>query len=520
MTTRARVGTWCLVAATVIAPSAACTGTGEPETRLRLVASAELDGIQPLLADLRRDTGVDVLLDLRSGLDTAPLPQAEGPYDAAWLTTGAYQQLRTQATGGSPSTATPTMLSPVVIGMRPQAAAALRKATAGVPLTWADVADAAASGALTLAMTDPQRSGSGLAALVGVATAAAGTGTALRAEDVTCDRLGGFFAGRRLTAPTFPALAEAFIARQAELDAIVGEESALLALNDAGRLREPLELVYPADGIVEADYPLLLLRPAARAAYETVTAWLKTPDVQRRLSERTLRRPLDPGVPRDPRLRRPTGMALYFPARLAVLDKLLADDAGPDLRARGQVFFVLDFSGSMRGRRISELRATFAGLSGADRTSSGKFFRFYRGERFTVVRFGGHVLGEREFTVSGAGDLDRLGRFVAADDFDDRTAIWSALDHAYAAAAKTGQARTSAVVLMTDGLSNAGISVEEFLRRRAAHPVRRAMPTYAIRYGEADAAQLDRVARTTGGRMVDAGSTSLLDAFKEIRGCH
>lgn len=67
---------------------------------------------------------------------------------------------------------------------------------------------------------------------------------------------------------------------------------------------------------------------------------------------------------------------------------------------------------------------------------------------------------------------------------------------------------------MTDGENNAGMELDEFLRRPAP-----AVHTFAIRYGEADPVELTRAARATGGRMVDANATSPLDAFKEIRGC-
>jgi Ca-activated chloride channel family protein len=180
------------------------------------------------------------------------------------------------------------------------------------------------------------------------------------------------------------------------------------------------------------------------------------------------------------------------------------------------VIFVLDFSGSMRGARIAALRATFAGLSGADRSRKGKFFRFYRGERFTIIRFGGRILGQRDFTVNDQHDLDALRDFIAVDDFDARTAVWSALDHAYREVAAADPGRAVAIVLMTDGESNTGLTLADFLRQ---HPTPGAVHTFAVRYGEADPVELDRAARATGGRMVDANATSLLDAFKEIRGC-
>lgn len=204
--------------------------------------------------------------------------------------------------------------------------------------------------------------------------------------------------------------------------------------------------------------------------------------------------------------------------------RLVADYGDPARKAADQVVFPPDFSGSMRGERIAELRAAFAGLSGAEPTSTGKFARFYRGERLTVVRFGGGVLEERTVTVRGDGDLRTLDRILADGAFDDSTAVWSALDRGYRIAADAvadEPRRPVSIVLMTDGESNAGIGYAEFLRRHGRLGAdARAVPTFPVQFGEADAAALKRAAAATGGRMVDANLSSLSDAFKEIRGCH
>ncbi|MCT9104158.1 VWA domain-containing protein [Streptomyces mirabilis] len=206
------------------------------------------------------------------------------------------------------------------------------------------------------------------------------------------------------------------------------------------------------------------------------------------------------------------------------MERLVADYGDPARASTDQVVFLLDFSRSMRGERIAELRSAFAGLSGADPTSTGKFARFYCGERLTVVRFGGGVLEERTVTVRGDGDRRTLDKVVADGGFDDSTAVWSALDRGYAIAADAvadEPQRSVSIVLMTDGESNSGIGYEEFLRRhgRLGAAVRE-VPTFSVHFGEADAGSLKRAAAATGGRMVDANLSSLSDAFKEIRGCH
>ncbi|MGW0471236.1 substrate-binding domain-containing protein [Streptomyces coeruleorubidus] len=520
---RRGAGLLALCVALVTTLLTACSGgDGDDPVRLRVLAGPDLAVLGPLLGELKDETGVDLRLDHRADAETKT-PDSDR-YDLAWLSSDRYLRLTDKnATRGWQRT--PTMTSPVVIGLKPGVARKLRAQVPGSRLTWADIADAAATGTVRFGMADPRHAGSGLAALVGVATAAAGTGAALRPEDVSCDRLRGFRSGQTLTADTGPALVDSYVDHQDEANALITYESDLLALNATDRLDDRLEIVRPEDGMVLADFPLLLLNPAHRTAYDKVTQWLRRDSVQRRIMRHTLRRPVNTAVTRDPRLREPVGNALFYPDRPAVVETLLADYGDPDRRTTSQVVFLLDFSGSMRGARMAALREAFAGLSGADLSHSGKFTRFYQGERLTVVRFGGRVLEEKTVTVTGPRDLTALAGTVARGGYGDATAVWSALDHGYRTVARELAAdpdRSVSLVLMTDGENNAGLSYPEFVRRHKALPaaVRDAVHTYPVHFGEADAGELRRAAARTGGRMVDAAGSSLSEAFKEIRGCH
>jgi Ca-activated chloride channel homolog len=500
----------------------ACLGSGSDPVRLSVLASSELTDLGPLLRDLRRDTGVELAMDHRGTMEVNErLLSGSRRHALAWLSSDRYLRLqlnRSTRTKEQPLS-TSTMLSPVVIGLRPEAARRLRQLTGDRELSWADFADGAARGVIRFGMADPHLSNSGLAALVGVATAAAGTGAALRPEDVTCDRLRGFFSGHTLATATSGQLTEAFLRAPGRVDALVNYESVLLSLNRRQLSREPLEIVYPRDGIVMSDYPLMLLDPRQRDAYDRVVAWLKRDRVQREIARLTLRRPLASHVSRPAQLGHPLGNALYFPDQQEVIDRLLRNYDAPQRRTPDQVFFLLDYSDSMKGARIAALRRVFDGLGGADNSASGRFVRFHRGEELTVVRFAGRVLAERRFTVGEGGAIAGLRDFVAADQFDGQTAIWSALAGTFTRAeslVRNDPRRRVSVVLMTDGRNNSGIDAAEFLRRHQRSGVR----AYVIRFGEADRAGVSRVAAATGGRVVDADSpASLPDAFKEIRGC-
>ncbi|MEV5430991.1 substrate-binding domain-containing protein [Streptomyces sp. NPDC052701] len=522
-----RLTTAALALALLAASTASCTRDGERVT-LRVLASPELADVAPLLEELEDDTGVRLDLHYEATADLAGQPPAGGraAYDLAWLASDRSFLLRVRESGGRlpRPESTAIMRSPVVVGLEPAAARKLRGRAPGGRISWADVADAAAEGTLRFGMADPRRSDTGRAALVGVATAAAGTGSALREQDVSCDRLRGFRSGQTLTGASSRELVERYLKHRDDADALIAHESELLSLNAGGKLPEPLEIVHPEDGMVLSDFPLLLLDPGEREAYGKVVQWLLGAGAQRELMERTHRRPVDQDVTPSPRLRADVGNALSFPDRLSVVERLVADYGDPARRTGGQVVFLLDFSTSMRGERIEGLRAAFAGLSGADRTSTGKFARFHRGERLTVIRFGGRVLQERTVTVRGDADLRALDRIVARGGFDDATALWSALDRGYRVAAdavREEPGRPVSIVLMTDGENNAGLTYEEFWRRyRRLGDEGRAVPTFPVRFGAADPAALGRVAEATGGRTVDADLSSLSDAFKEIRGCH
>jgi Ca-activated chloride channel family protein len=71
-----------------------------------------------------------------------------------------------------------------------------------------------------------------------------------------------------------------------------------------------------------------------------------------------------------------------------------------------------------------------------------------------------------------------------------------------------------AIVIMTDGKSQGAMSTFESAWRADGHRV----PVFGVTFGaEVDRAQLDNLARLTGGRVFD-GSKSLTDAFRAVRG--
>ncbi|MER7008530.1 VWA domain-containing protein [Dactylosporangium sp. NPDC000555] len=499
---------------------------------LRVLASSELADLQPVLADAKQATGVDVLLQATGtldGVENVVSGNAAKQYDAIWFASNRYLQLHPGA-GDKIGTATKVATSPVVLGLRQSVAAKL--GWADHRPTWSEIAVAAGEHKFSYGMTNPAGSNSGFSALVGVAAAMAGTGAALTAEQIAplTPRLRAFFAGQDLTAGSSGWLADAFVKQAAEqhghaVDGLVNYESVILSLNASGRLPEPMTVVYPADGVVTADYPLTLLAGVSeqtKTNYAAVTDYLRRPSVQRQIMAKTWRRPAVPNVALAPEFGPKGGSLpeLPFPGRLEAANALIGA-FGDDLRKPARTIYVLDLSGSMKGERIQGLKNALIGLTGADTSLSGQFSRFNGREQVLMVPFGTKPGQVRRFDVPESDfrpTLEQIRSYAGGLAANGDTAIYDALFVAYdqaAALAREDPDRSTSIVLLTDGELTAGANLEAFQARLPQLP---RVPVFTILFGEGNVAEMRKVAELTGGKSFDARTGSLPAAFKEIRG--
>jgi Ca-activated chloride channel homolog len=325
---------------------------GEPIT-LRVLAGSEVKDMAGVVEEAAKATNVRLTFEFTGtpdGSQAVADGKAAGKYDAIWFPSNRYLS-RIPGASKRLGASTKIMASPVVLGVRRPLARKLgwdKKAP-----TWRDIAKAAEAKKFTYGMTDPSASNSGFSALVGVASALSGGGAALdakRAIDVGPD-LRRFFSGQTMTSGSSGWLADQFIKKSGKRgspDGLVNYESVLLGLNAEGKLKQPLTVVIPADGVVTADYPLTLLSGAdepSRDAYAAVTEWLRSPVAQKMIMDQTSRRPAVPGIELDARFGDRLLVELPFPAQQAVVDDLITSYLNT-IRRANQTIYVLDLSGS------------------------------------------------------------------------------------------------------------------------------------------------------------------------------
>src|SRR5262249_39974695 len=136
------------------------------------------------------------------------------------------------------------------------------------PPTWLEIVKAVKDHKLVYGMTNPTSSNTGMSALFAVASAIAKKTEDLSAGEVDRDKLKDFLLGQKLTAGSSGWLADAYARDEKKLDGLINYEAVLLRLNERTTAHEPLIIIYPQDGVISADYPLMLLSESKRAAYE------------------------------------------------------------------------------------------------------------------------------------------------------------------------------------------------------------------------------------------------------------
>jgi Ca-activated chloride channel family protein len=485
-----------------------------------ILAGSELKDLEGAIISAARASGVEVKLSYAGTLDIVERVNAGERFDAILPPNGAYPSL---ALTTKPLARDKLFYSRIALGVKAAKVAELGWNTRAPG--WAEIARAAGSGQLRYGMTNATSSNTGMSALFAVASALAGKTEDLTAQDVDEKSLKSFLSGQKLTAGSSGWLAEAYLQNPSAIDAMVNYEAVILRINEKLAPADQLTLIYPRDGMISADYPLMLINGDKREDYSKLVATLKAVPFQRDALAAAFLRPANPEVSAASALPGTAVAELGFPNRLEVIDAVLGAYQA-QWRKPATSIFVLDLSGSMQGQRLSSMRDAMKLLSGADTastavTASLRYSAFQSRERVVLITFNSEVSTpawvrfEADKIDAARAELRRAADAMVADG---GTAIYSALavaeDVARQELAREPE-RFVSIVLLTDGESNAGPTLDGF---RARYP--RGLPAriFPILFGEGNVTEMQQLARISGGREFDGRKFQLARVFREIRG--
>jgi Ca-activated chloride channel homolog len=512
-----------------------------------VLATSDLRDAQPLEQMVEKATGVRLRFTFGGTMEsTEAVLSGATPAHAAWFANAKY--LLSDPYGqGRVKLQDKIMLSPLTVGINQTTAKQLGwdDPAVAAKVSWREITRAAGEGKLRYALSNPATSNQGFMALMGVVAAASQKSEALTAADVDRAAIGSFLKGYRLPGDNSSYLTEKFYEQQgsgpAQINSFINYESWLLSLNNSGKLREKLVLVYPHEGVSTADYPFMLLKDERRDDYQKVVAYLKGAEAQTWLARQTLRRPINAEVTAtvaDLFPKEGLRVELPFSPDRQLADGLI-DAYLNEFRRPIASTFVLDTSGSMDGQgRRAQLIQALHYVAGADSSLTGRLAKLTDREKVWMLHFSDQPWRMTYFELP-AGRPQAKGVQVQEDSqakqavlaevrayadglrMTGGTALYdsvlAALRHMLEEKQKNPQYQYS-VVAFTDGENTKGRNLQQFQQAYAQLPEDvRGIPVFMVLFGEAKEADLKAMVQTTGGKVFDARKTPLYAVFKDIR---
>ena len=505
------------------------------KTTLRIVSGSENQTLEPIVTHFAQQNGVEIETKYKGSLDIMLMLQ-EGTvdYDAIWPANSLWISLgdKNHLVKDSES----IMRSPVVLGVKKSVAQKL--GWIGKDVRVNDILNAAENSKLKLMMTSATQSNSGASAYFGFLYAFAGNPPVLTSDNLKDPNMRAqvkrILGAVNRTAESSGWLRDLFLKDYDQYDAMFNYEALVIEMNQelVKNRQEPLYAIYPVDGLAIADSPLAFVNKGnadKEPIFLKLQQYLLSSSVQQEILEKGRRAGLvglnpnnvnrnvfnpDWGIDVS-RVLNP----IKFPSAPVISEAL--DLYQTALRKASLTTYCLDYSPSMREndgykQLVSALDIVW------NQDNARKYLLQAAPDDLTIaLLFGGSVFNYSQrdkWTVRGnnPSDFNRIYTLARDTDAQGSTAIYSCVIQALQTTREQmSPDRFPAVILMTDGQSNAGSSYNDFQRYLNSMPNN--IPVFAITFGNASTTELERITSLTHGRVYD-GTKDLITAFRQAKG--
>ena len=489
-----------------------------------IIASTSTKKMDDELIKYGKKKGIKVKIEHYGDLEIVDKLNSEAEkYDAVWISNSIWLYMldNTNLVTDSKS----IVVNPVVMGVVKSKAKELNFVDKDITNT--DILNAIKNGKLKYVMASVTKTNTGASSYLNFLNSLAGRPQVLTEEILTQDSLKAdlkaFFMGVERVSGDEEYLTEMF--KNGEYDAIVNYESSLIELNQelTKKGKEPLYLLYPTDGVAINDMPFAYINnnasdTANRDDFLKLQGYLRSEDAIKKMAEYGYRSWYGGiNTKADKKIFNPDWgidttkylADMKYPSK-KVISKALSIyiDA---LRKPTHVVFCLDISGSMYGDGLKKLKEAMEYILDKAKASVDNL-QFSDKDKVTVITFDNKV--KDVFETKYGNELDSVIEFVSGLDAYGGTNIYSPSVEALKILEKDNKDEyTRTVILMTDGMSNAG-SYSELSNYYKKHKLD--IPIYSITFGESSEEELSRLAELSNGKVFD-GKTGLLKAFSEVR---
>ncbi|KAA8821124.1 vWA domain-containing protein [Bifidobacterium vespertilionis] len=510
---------------------------GKASATLNIASGSENREVAAAVQKAADESGVAVTLNYMGSLDIMAALENGGTsggttYDAVWPASSMWISMGD--TKHLVKDAASTSTTPIVFGIEKPKAVELGWADASgktKPVATTDIIDAVTSGKLKFSMTSATQSNSGASAYLAFATALTGKNEPLSADDLNNadlqSKVAALLKGVDRSSGSSDWLKDMVVANPDRFDAMVNYESLVIQANkqltQAGH--DPLLAVYPADGIAVSDSPLGYVDRGQnlKDAFSKFQQALQSKDSKLEFERAGRRTGLggtltyasdaqvqqsfkaDWGINTDASALK----TIALPAA-NVIDQALSVYQTA-LRKPSYTIWVVDYSGSMKGEGK---QGVVDGLNAALNPEQAKASRIEPSGKDVNILIPFASKADEPVTANGS---DTASLLSAAANRDPRggTNIYDGLSKAIAQLPSNVSDYTTAIVLMTDGMSETG-DRSKFQSDYAAKG--QGLPIFSIMFGDADPTQLDEIASLSNAKVFDGRSGDLAAVFRQVKG--
>jgi Ca-activated chloride channel family protein len=491
-----------------------------------IVSGSENTVLQPIVEEFCRDKHAKCTFQYEGTLDIGLALQSDQgvEQDAVWPASSVWVDMFD--TRRRVKDLASVAQTPVILGVRKSKAEQL--GWIGKDVFMKDILAAVNSGSLKFLMTSATQSNSGASAYLAMLSSALGNKPVIEPGDLddktVQDTVRSLLSGVARSSGSSGWLADLYTDSAGKgtiYDGMWNYEAVIKETNDklVGMGKEPLYAIYPADGVAMADSPIGFVDhgrgPEVQAFFRDLQAYLRSPDVQKKIADTGRRLPLgsvsakpDPSWNFDP-TRLVTAIRMPEPA--VIRQALTLYQAA--LRKPSLTALCLDFSGSMEGDGENSLQQAMRFLFTPEEASK-VLVQWSPADRIFVIPFDADV---RDIFSASGDKMEQQGLLnaVSRQHAGGGTNMYACAERALRQMAKNGNIDKylPAIIIMTDGRSD-DQSAAFMTRWNTMKPH---VPIFGITFGDADKTQLDSLAAATSARVFD-GRSDLAAAFRTARG--
>lgn len=486
-----------------------------------IISSSENEDLENIIQEYGKSKGYDINIEYAGTLDIMQKLKEENEYDAVWSSNSIWLYMLDDQVKVSNSKY--TSINPVIFGITKSKAEEL--GFVGKTVYTKDIVNAISSGKLKFSMANPTSTDSGASAYLGILSTLAGNPEVLKEEHLENkelkEQLKTLFSGVERTSGSEEFLEEMFL--KGDYESVVTYESSIIKLNKEliANGKQPLYAIYPVDGVSISDSPFAYIDNKdeyKKEVFTDIQTYILSNEGQQKLQEKG-RRTWYGGVNAN------ADKTIFNPEWGIDTSKYISPTKYPntkvirlalnmyqtEFRKPVHVAFCLDYSGSMYGEGIKQLRDAMDYI--LTEKAQVDLLQFSEKDKIDIIPFSSKVLAKWE-TTNGK-ETSQILKMLNNQSPNGQTALYDAGIEALNRL-KDGDSETynTSVILMTDGLANVGTYNDLY---RVYKQINKEIPIYSIMFGEADINELEPIARLTNGKVFD-GKTDLVKAFKEVRG--